>query len=159
MMATPEFITHLRERVGTELLWLSGANVVVLREGPEVLLVKRADNGEWSNIAGIVDPGENPAETVRREAWEEAGVRIEVERMIWLVALDPMSYPNGDRCQFLDHGFRAHVTSGEPHIADEESTAVGWWPVDQLPSPRHELLDAMIHAALENERDVVLNFD
>lgn len=158
-MATPEFITRLRERVGTELLWLSGANIVLVRDEREVLLVKRADNGEWGNIAGIVDPGENPVVTVRREALEEAGVQIEVERMVWLVAMDPMSYPNGDRCQFLDHGFRGRVVAGEPHVADEESTDVAWWPVNALPSPRHYLLEAMVAAALRPAGQMVYELE
>lgn len=158
-MPTPSFIQNLRKHIGSELLWLSGAVVVVLRDDREVLLAKRADNGLWSAIAGIVEPGENPAETVRREALEEAGVNIEVERMVWLVAEEPMRYPNGDQCQFLDHGFRGHVISGEPHVADEESTDVAWWPVDALPSPQDPRLEPMVRAALDNRRDVMLSFD
>lgn len=157
-MPTPDFIRDLRARVGTDLLWLMGANAVVLREDREVLLVKRADTGEWTAIAGIVDPGENPAETARREALEEAGVEIEIERMLWLVVGEPMQYQNGDRCQFLDHGFRACWISGEPYVADEESTDVAWWPVDALPSPRSPRLEAMVRIALENPRDVRLSF-
>ena len=37
-------------------------------------MVKRSDNGEWTPVTGIVDPGEEPAVGAVREALEETGV-------------------------------------------------------------------------------------
>ena len=56
-MATPDFVLSLREKIGNDPLWLSGITAVVLR-GDEVLLVRRADNGAWTPVTGIIDPGE-----------------------------------------------------------------------------------------------------
>ena len=39
-----------------------------------MLLVKRSDNGAWTPVTGIVDPGEEPAVAAAREALEETGV-------------------------------------------------------------------------------------
>ncbi|HRA03890.1 MAG TPA: NUDIX domain-containing protein [Arachnia sp.] len=155
-MATPPYIAELRRHVGHAPLWLMGANVLVVRDG-EVLLVRRSDTGEWAPIGGIVDPGENPAETAAREALEEAGVHIEVERLLWLVVNEPLTYPNGDVCQFLDHGFRARWIGGEARVGDDESTDVRWFPVDDLPEPRRSRLDAMVAVALADPRDVALD--
>jgi len=83
-MATPDFILSLRERIGTELLWLSGVTAVVLREGAagtEALLVRRSDNGAWTPVTGIIDPGEQPAVAAAREVLEEAGVVAVPERL------------------------------------------------------------------------------
>lgn len=134
-MATPDFILRLRERVGTELLWLTGVTAVIVREEPvrQVLLVRRADTGAWTAVTGVIDPGETVAGTARREALEEAGVEIEVERVVWLHTLPPMEYPNGDRAQYLDHVLRARYLSGEAHVADDESSEVGWFAPDALP--------------------------
>ena len=78
-MPTPPYIRKLRERIGSDYLWLSGATAVVYREqDSKVLLVRRSDNGAWTPITGIVDPGESPALTCLREAQEEANVQIEV---------------------------------------------------------------------------------
>jgi 8-oxo-dGTP pyrophosphatase MutT (NUDIX family) len=134
-VATPDFILRLRERVGTELLWLTGVTAVIVREEPvrQVLLVRRADTGAWTAVTGVIDPGETVAGTARREALEEAGVEIEVERVVWLHTLPPMEYPNGDRAQYLDHVLRARYLSGEAHVADDESTEVGWFAPDALP--------------------------
>lgn len=153
-MPTPQFILDLRSRIGHAPLWLLGANALVLRDD-EVLLVRRSDTGEWSAISGIVDPGELPSETAVREAEEEAGVVIEIERLLWTIVTEEVVYPNGDRCQYLDHGFRARWVSGEPRVGDEESTEVGWFKVSDLPSPRQERLDGMIRVALADPRDVV----
>lgn len=152
-MPTPPFITELRRHIGHAPLWLMGANALVLR-GDEVLLVRRSDTGEWSPISGIVDPGEHPSVTAVREAAEEAGVEIEVERLLWTVVTDPVAYPNGDQCQYVDHGFRARWISGEARVGDEESTEVAWFPIDSLPTPRQGRLDAMVRLAVEDPRDV-----
>lgn len=70
-MPTPEFILDLRAKVGTTMLWLSGATAVTVRpgaDGDEVLLVRRSDDGNWSPVAGIVDPGEDPHLTADRKS-------------------------------------------------------------------------------------------
>lgn len=154
-MPTPPFILELRRHVGHAPLWLMGANALILREQREVLLVRRSDTGEWTPVSGIVDPGEHPSETAVREAAEEAGVVIEVERMLWTVITEEITYANGDICQYLDHGFLCRWVSGEAHVGDDESSEVGWFPVDALPSPRQSRLGDMVALALKNPRDVV----
>ncbi|PPF67488.1 DNA mismatch repair protein MutT [Rathayibacter tritici] len=151
-MATPEFVLRLRERIGTELLWLTGVTAVILREEPtlEVLLVRRADTGAWTAVTGIIDPGETVAGTARREAQEEAGVEIEVERLVQVHTLPPMQYPHGDRSQYLDHVVRCRWISGEAHVADDESTEVGWFAPDALP-PMSGDHRARIERALSDE--------
>ncbi len=146
-MGTPDFITELRRHVGHAPLWLIGTAAVVLRDaqwGPEVLLVRRSDTAEWSLVSGIVDPGEHPRDTIVREAMEETQVTIKVERMLWVVVDEPITYPNGDECQYLNHGFAARWVSGEARVGDEESTEVGWFPVDALPTPRRAGLERMV---------------
>ena len=161
-MPTPDFILELRRHIGNETLWLSGANLVVLREGdtgPEVLLGRRADDGNWAAISGIVEPGENPADTVVREAREEACIEVEVERMLWLDVMDEVTFPNGDRCRFLDHGFRGRLVGCRPGIGDGEISDFGWFPANRLPVPRQERLEEQVRICLEDPRDVVLGLE
>lgn len=161
-MGTPEFILELRRHVGNAPLWLTGATLVCLRDGdggPEVLLEQRADNGLWTLVSGIIDPGEHPVDTVRREAREEAGVEVEVGRMLWCLVGDEITYDNGDVVRFLDHGFAGRIVAGEPHVADEESVAVGWFPVDALPEPHRPRLPRLVEIALREPADVVLSLD
>ena len=132
----PEFVAALRGAVGSAPLWLSGATAVILRDGasgPELLLVKRADDGAWSSVCGIVDPGEEPGDAAVREAAEEAGVRVEVERLVWMSVTDLVVYPNGDQTQYIDHTFRCRWRAGEPHPVDGEATEARWFAADALP--------------------------
>ena len=131
-MPVPEFILRLRERVGHDLLWLSGATAVVLSED-RVLLVRRADDGRWAPVSGVVDPGEHPERTAVREALEEAGVACEVESLAWVNVTEPVHYPNGDVSQYLDLTYRCRWVSGEPYVADDESSDVRWFDLDALP--------------------------
>ncbi|MEO2097966.1 MAG: NUDIX domain-containing protein, partial [Brachybacterium sp.] len=73
-MATPDFVLSLRERIGNELLWMPGVTAVVLNPArTRLLVVRRADDGRWTPVTGIVDPGEEPARAAEREVAEEAG--------------------------------------------------------------------------------------
>ncbi|WP_221585262.1 NUDIX domain-containing protein [Microbacterium sp. G2-8] len=130
-MATPDFILRLREKVGTELLWLIGVTAVVVK-GDEVLLVERADNGKVTPVTGIVDPGEDPAVAAVREVAEEAGIDAVAEALVWVRALPPMTHVNGDRAQYLDIVVRCAAHGGDPHPVDGENTRAWWCPVGAL---------------------------
>lgn len=147
-MPTPDFVLALREKIGTAPLWLSGVTAVVVR-GDEVLLVRRADNGAWTPVTGIIDPGEEPATAAVREVEEEAAVRACAERLVWVHVTDPVTYANGDRSQYLDLVFRLTWLSGDPAPADGENTEASWFALDALP-PLSPDMRRRIQAAVEN---------
>ncbi len=89
-MSTPDFVVALREHIGHAPLNLVGVTAIVFRD-EKVLLGKRADNGAWQAISGIVEPGEEPADTAVRESLEEAGVTVKVERLALVQQLPPAS--------------------------------------------------------------------
>ncbi|MEU9650982.1 NUDIX domain-containing protein [Streptomyces sp. NPDC048110] len=132
-MATPDFIRDLRASAGHQLLWLPGVTAVVFDDEGRVLLGRRSDNGRWSLIGGIPEPGEQPAACAVREVEEETAVRCVVERLVLVQALKPVTYDNGDVCQFMDITFRCRAVGGEARVNDDESLEVGWFAVDALP--------------------------
>ncbi|QTG79392.1 NUDIX hydrolase [Arthrobacter crystallopoietes] len=132
-MPTPDFILQLREKIGQDLLWLPGATAVVLDDNNRVLLGRRADNGIWTLITGILEPGEQPAVGIVREVFEETGVVAEVEHLAEVFAGGPMEFVNGDQAQFLTLNFRCRYVSGEARVNDDESSEVGWFALDDLP--------------------------
>lgn len=147
-MPTPDFVLTLRERMGHELLWMPGVTAVVRNEAGEVLLVRRADNGQWSLVSGILEPGEQPAVGLVREIEEETGVVAEVGGLAGVWTQPEVTYPNGDRAQYLDLCFLATHVSGEARVNDDESTQVGWFALDALPeglaeSSRRKLASAL----------------
>ena len=147
-MGTPDFIVELRRHVGHSLLCLTGATAVVVRGAdPEVLLVRRADDGRWTPVTGIVDPGEEVADTAVREVLEETGVRARALRLVRVRTSGRMTYPNGDVAQYVDLVFRCEWVSGEPYPADEENTEARWFRLGELPEMTDDMLDR-IDAAL-----------
>lgn len=136
-MATPDFIREIRATAGHQLLLLPGVSAVVFDDEGRVLLGRRADNGNWSIIGGIPEPGEQPAVTAVREVYEETAVRCVAERVVLVQALrKPVVYPNGDQCQYMDIAFRCRAVGGDARVNDDESLEVGWFSVDALPELR-----------------------
>ncbi|WP_296603784.1 NUDIX domain-containing protein [Nocardioides sp.] len=152
-MPIPPFVAELRRLVGTTELWLPAVTAVVLREGPagpEVLLTRRADNDEWAPVTGILDPGEEPAIGAAREALEETGVVVSVDRLASVGASPQVVHGNGDLGVYLDLTFACTWVSGEARVADDENTDVRWWPVPGLP-PMSDWLRERIDDVLAGE--------
>ena len=147
-MATPDYVLSLRERIGHDLLWMTGVTAIVLsRDGTEMLAVRRRDNGQWTPVTGIIDPGEEPAVAAEREVLEEAGVTCRAMRLIDVRSLPPMVYANGDRAQYLDLCFLCEADADqEPHPADGENTAAQWFPLDALPPMNDRFRDNLAFA-------------
>lgn len=135
-MAAPEFILKLREKIGHDPLWIPAVRGVVVNADGHILLGQRSDNGRWALISGLLDPGEHPGPGLVREIFEETAVVAETERMVSVGVSGPVTFPNGDVCDFLDIVFRCRHVSGEPRVNDDESLAVGWFPLDGLPDIR-----------------------
>lgn len=157
-MAVPDFVLALRKHIGTAPLWLIGCTAVVLREdlaGRQLLCVRRADNGTWTPVTGIVDPGEHPAVAAVRETLEETAITATVVRLSQVGVTGEVHYSNGDRTQYLDLTFRCEYVKGDPHPADGENSETCWVPIDELgtldpPVTPHML--ARIEAALSDEQ-------
>jgi 8-oxo-dGTP pyrophosphatase MutT (NUDIX family) len=130
-MSTPDFVLSLREKIGTAPLPLVGVTAVVFK-GEKVLLGKRADNGAWQCVSGIVEPREEPADAAVRECREEAGVEVRVTRLALVEQQPRVTYANGDEVDYLDLVFRCDWVSGDPHPADGELTEVGWYGLGEL---------------------------
>ena len=132
-MATPDFILALRAVVGHAPLLLTGVSAVVFNDRGEVLLGRRADTGRWALISGILEPGEQPAPGLVREVEEETGVVARVEGLSSVWMMPEMTYPNGDRAQYLDLCFVCRHVKGQARVNDEESTEVAWFALADVP--------------------------
>jgi 8-oxo-dGTP pyrophosphatase MutT (NUDIX family) len=128
----PEFIVALRQRIGHAPLWLAGITAVVIRD-QQVLLIQRSDNGAWTPVTGIVEPGENPADCAVREVFEESGIHTVARRLAWVHVTRPIVHVNGDHAQYLDHVFRMDWVGGEPFPADDESLQARWFDLADTP--------------------------
>ncbi|NNG35813.1 NUDIX hydrolase [Nakamurella aerolata] len=158
-MPVPEFVTALRSKIGTDPLWLIGCTAVVTRgdaAAPQLLLVRRADNGAWTPVTGIVDPGEHPSVAAVREVLEETAVTAKVVRLAQVGVTRQVRYPNGDQTQYLDLTYRLRYRTGRPRPADDENTDARWVPVAELGAAGNRwglsaAMQARVSAALADE--------
>ena len=86
-----------------------------------------------------------------REAMEETGVEVRVDRLASVDSVSAVSYPNGDSARYLDLTFACTWLSGEPYVADDESLDARWWPLAELP-PMAPVILERIEAALSAEQ-------
>ena len=146
-MAIPDFVLELRKHVGHGELWLSGVTAVITNDDcSEVLLVKRADNGQWTPVTGIIDPGEQPADAAAREAVEEANVCVEPTRVLSIDVVGPVTHENGDVTRYLDISFHMRYLSGDAHPADGENSEVRWFKAGELPPMNQRFQDTIARA-------------
>ena len=131
-MGIPDYVRVMRAHIGHELLLLPSVSAIVVDDRGRLLLGQRSDTGRWAVLAGVVEAGEQPADTVVREVREEAGVDVVVERLLG-VAMHPVDYPNGDHCEYLNVTFLCRPVGGTARVGDDESLAVGWFEPTALP--------------------------
>ncbi len=125
------------------MVLMPGVIGIVFDESGQVLLQHSKDGGWWLP-GGAIDPGEEPAEAVIREVWEETGVQVVPEQVVAVQTEPVMHYPNGDQVMYLSIAFRCRPVGGEAHVHDEESFEVRYFPPGALPD-----LDPRAREALE----------
>lgn len=82
----------------------------------------------WGTWGGAIDPGEDPAEAVRREIQEEAGTALSV-------SLTPlMVFRKGS---FAYHNFLAITDNEFRPLLNWETEASRWFKFGEWPSPLH----------------------
>jgi len=103
------------------------AIVLVVRDD-QLLLARSArfKTGFFSCLAGFVEVGETPEETVQREVREEVGIEVGNIRYI-----KSQSWPFPSQLML---GYIADYKSGDIIPEPEEIAEAGWYSIDQLPS-------------------------
>ena len=137
-------------RVGTGLRAVDAAVWSAGEGHDDLLLIRRADDGLWAPVTGVVDPGEHPAVAAVRETLEEARIDAVVERLAQVHVTDVVTHANGDVAQYTGLVFRCRAVGGEAGVGDDESVDAAWWPSDALPPMRRVHQDA-IRAALADD--------
>ena len=105
---------------------------VVHNDAGELLLVQRADSGIWLYPTGWADIGYSAAEVAVKEVAEETGIDCEVERL--LMVLDGMRL-GFTTVPLYSIVFLCRVLGGELQRHELETTDVGFFAEDSLPSP------------------------
>ncbi len=101
------------------------AGCVIIEDG-KILLLYRGDEEHWEVPGGKVEEGEFPTETAVREAEEEIGVTVELEKPFFSGEF----MHGGDL--YLWHGYLAEVVNNEPEIQEEKFSELEWFDSSRL---------------------------
>ena len=58
------------------------ANVIVVNDPGEILMIRRTDNGNWAVPGGGMDPGESITDAAVRETQEETGITCTITGLV-----------------------------------------------------------------------------
>ncbi|RII15342.1 Nucleoside triphosphatase NudI [Streptomyces sp. YIM 130001] len=122
----------------------------VVREDGRVLTIKRADNGTWEPPGGVLELAETPEEGVRREVYEETGIKVQVDQLTGV-------YKNTAR-GIVAMVFRCHPEGGEERLSDE-STAVDWLTPEEVADRMGEVYAVRVLDALNGQGPHVRSHD
>lgn len=105
------------------------AVIVAVSDGERLLLGRQASwpARRYSVLAGFVEPGETLEQTVAREVFEEARVRVRRSRYL---AAQPWPFPGA-----LMLGFTAQAEPDEPQV-DGELEDARWFTVEEIGAAR-----------------------
>jgi 8-oxo-dGTP pyrophosphatase MutT (NUDIX family) len=155
-MPMSDHLRGLRDRIGHDLVLLPSATVLIWDDDGRLLLMREVRTRRWQTIGGMVDPDESPWDAARREAREESGLTVRLERV--RAALGGpgyrVHYPNGDLCSYVVTVFDAVVEPGTTvgGFDRDEVAELRWFHPDEIgdldldPLNRHLLHDAGVIA-------------
>ena len=113
---------------------ISPAAITAVLKGDKILLSHNAGfrGNVHSLVAGFVEPGETLEECIRREVFEEVGIRV---KNIKYFSSQPWPFPNS-----LMIGFTAEWESGEIAVDGKEISEAAWYDAGNLPgiAPKDE---------------------
>ncbi|MFD9422627.1 MULTISPECIES: NUDIX hydrolase [unclassified Streptomyces] len=144
------YMSNIRQETPSTPLHSVSVAGVVVREDGRVLTIKRADNGTWEPPGGVLELAENPEDGVRREVYEETGIKVQVDRLTGV-------YKNTSR-GIIALVFRCHAEGGNEQLSDE-STAVEWLTPDEVTSRMAEVYAVRVTDALLNDAPRVRTHD
>ena len=109
---------------------ISPAVIVAIRDKDRLLMVKSATSSykHFALVAGFIEIGEAPEDAVRREAFEEVGVRLKNIR--------PYKSQPWGFSESLMLGFTAELDgSDELNIQEDEISEARWFDREHIPMP------------------------
>jgi ADP-ribose pyrophosphatase YjhB (NUDIX family) len=133
-MPISPYVAHLRALVGTELLHMPSVATLCRDRVGRVLLVRQKDSGRWSTPGGLIEPGETPEAAAVREAKEETGLEVRLDRLRCALGGPDYRtvYSNGDELSYVAVVYDATVVGGKPTADGEETSEVGWFELAEL---------------------------
>ncbi len=128
---------------------MGGACVLFDAMGRVLLVRHTYGRLNWELPGGGAEPGEAPDETAVREAREETGLDVAIERLTG-VYYEGDPRPGSGQRPLVHFVFRVRATSDRPPVpSSPEIGDVGWWPLEALPAPMSDFTERRIAEAVD----------
>jgi mutator protein MutT len=126
---------ELMEAMRGRLVLAAGVDAIIRNADGHVLITRRSDDGTWDLPGGAVEPGETPAESVRREVHEETGLDVRVTAVAGVFGGKAFrhTYPDGQEIEPFSVTFECEIVGGRLHSIDGEATAFRFVSPDAMP--------------------------
>ncbi len=108
----------------------------------KVLIIKRRDVPVWVFPGGGLDPHEIPENAIIREVLEETGLKVAIHRKVAV-------YTPINRLTSKTHLYECLVVDGNP-ITGDETAAIGFFPLNNLPSSFFHIHQSMLRDCLNH---------
>ena len=123
--------THLRGTKVPEGRFHKVVHIWIRNSEGELLLQKRSDRvdncpGEWATTGGSVQAGEEPVETAVRELFEEMGITVTPEELMYCLMIrrkDSFCYV---------YVIRKDVSTESLRLQEEEVAAAKWMSIEEM---------------------------
>jgi len=128
------YIMDLRKIVGTRPLIMTGACVLLIRNGT-LLLEKRTDNGLWGLPGGSLEPGESLEQVAIRELYEETGLQAKNLELMNIFSGEDLyyKYPHGDEVYNVVAAYICNEFDGNIKKDNHEVAEIKFFNVDDIP--------------------------
>ena len=129
-MPMSDYIRSLRARIGTDVLELPTASVIVRDDRDHVLLVRHVEGNLWTTPGGLIEPYETPADAAVRETFEETGLHVHLTRIVGVFGGPDcaVTYANGDRIAWVCTTFAATCLGGTLKPDGQEILEARYFP-------------------------------
>ena len=129
------YFRHLRSKLGHSLLLVPSVAAVIRDGQGRVLLQEKSAWEGWSLPAGAIEPGEAPAQALRREVREETGLTVEPREILGVFGGTEFryKYANGDLVEYTVVLYRCEIVGKGTTPLDPETQSLRYFGAAELP--------------------------
>ncbi len=158
-MPASDFVMGLRAKIGNDLLQVPTVSILIFDEDDRVLLVRHVEGNVWSTVGGMIEPLETPTDAAIREAFEETGLEVQLDRIVGVFGGEEYLtvYSNGDRMSWVSTVFEASIKGGDLRPDQEETLELRYFSLDELQDVdcvRHVV--PFVEVALRRDREAYI---
>ncbi len=111
-----------------------GVTAIIMNNQKKVLLEKRSDSNRWSLIGGGLKINESLEQCLKREIYEETGLKIDKYNFIDICD-DPtriVQYPDGNVLRIITVVYKCYLDKLKRLLPSDESLELKFFYVDEL---------------------------